>query len=90
MIGVLLALCLWGCAKEKYKAYDYCAVESVVEQKVATTTYGWIAHCADGSDVIFPRVVKKGDGIYFSAYYENDNTVTVKGYIEYIEQVIPQ
>ena len=86
MIGALLALCLWGC---KHKAYDYCAVESVIEQKAGTTTYAWIAHCADGSDVIFPRVVEKGQGIYFSAYYENDDTATIKGYIESVEKVVP-
>jgi hypothetical protein len=78
----------YGCAHEKIRSYDYCVVENVTEKKIGDVVYDWVAHCNGGVDVVFPRMIKIGDGIYYTSYTENADTVTLKGYIKTIEEIV--
>lgn len=75
--------CLLGC-KEDMSRYEFCAV-SDVEKKPDSEGGYWIATCSDDSFVIFTRMIKPGEGIYYSPYYENRDVVHVHGYIKKIE-----
>ena len=82
-IGLLIAL--GGCAERPIKSYDYCVVDSVTEKKVANVVFAWVAHCHDGCDVVFPRMIKPGEEVYYSPFTENSDTATIHGYIKSIE-----
>lgn len=64
-------------------------MDDVTEQKTNDVAYYWIARCNGGGDVVFPRMIQKGDGIYYSEYIENEDTTTVHGYIKSIEEILP-
>lgn len=85
--GLALVFCLFGCGAKKQETYSYCAVTSV-DQKQEVGHLIWIAHCSDGNVVIFPRVVKEGDGVYFTPYWEGDDAVQMRGYIKRIEDLL--
>ena len=87
MMLILLLLCLFGCGAKSHESYSYCAVTHV-EKKEAVGHSLWIAECAGDSVVIFNRVVKEGDGVYYTPYYEGDDAVHLHGYIKKIEDIL--
>lgn len=78
-------ICLFGCGAKKDESYSYCAVTHV-EKKEVTGHSVWVAECSDDSVVAFNRVVKNGEGIYYTPYWENEDTVP-HGYIKKIEDL---
>jgi hypothetical protein len=89
VIALLLALCLWGCSHRQVRSYEYCVVTDVTEKTLGGEAYAWVGHCDGGADIVFPRVIQKGDGIYFTSYTENNDTTTLHGYIKTIEEIVP-
>lgn len=84
--AVFLALILSGCRAAPERHYDYCAVTDVEKQPDAVGGH-WIAHCSDGSFVVFSGMIKEGTGIFYTPYYENNDAVTRHGYIHYVESL---
>lgn len=89
LLTIASFFCLWGCAHEQVKAYSYCVVKRVDESKAGDQTYSWTAHCDDGSVVVFSRMIHAGEGVYYSPYFENDDTYTMRGYIQGIDKIVP-
>jgi len=87
VVSIVLLMALVGCAERPIKSYDYCVVDSVTEKKVADVVFAWVAHCSDGCDVVFPRMIRPGEGIYYSPYTENYDRTTIHGYIKKIEDL---
>lgn len=80
--------CLFGCNQATLRTYSYCVVDHV-ERQIVHDQSSWIAHCDGDGSVIFPQRVDSGDLVYFTPYYENDDAVTVYGYVHSIDKVVP-
>lgn len=73
-----MMLALSGCARTNMMAYKYCLVRDVLAENTAL--------CEDDTQIKFPRVIEKGDKIYYTPYYENEDDFTVRGYIKRIDR----
>lgn len=79
---------LYACKTPEPKSYSYCLVRSTQRMdRVGHTFYR--AECIDNTVVIFPRIVKEGDEVYYDAYWVDDDTVTWHGYIHSLDSIMP-
>lgn len=81
---LFMSLGLGGCHADVERAYSYCAVGSVDKRPDALGGL-WVATCTDGSFVVFSRIVHAGEGVFYSPYWEGNDTVTKYGYIHMTE-----
>lgn len=80
--------CFIGCHSKQPKVYSYCVVESV-EKVVEVGSTNWLTRCVDGAVVILPRMMVKGQGVYYVPYELDSDSVTMRGYIANAESIIP-
>lgn len=87
---MICAIGLVGCHPKERKpnVYSYCVVEGV-EKLVEVGSTNWVTRCADGAVVILPRMIAKGQGIYYVPYELDSDSVTMRGYIANVENMIP-
>lgn len=81
-----LTFCLIGC-HENSRSYSYCIVEKV-DKRQDPTGVDYLARCNDGTLVVFPRVVHPDEGVYYTPYFVDPDSVTVHGYIKSIEKLL--
>lgn len=87
-LSLLTVFLLTGCkcGEVRTRDYSYCIVTDV-QSRPNRNGARWVATCDDGSVVTFSRVVKIGDGVYYTPFIE-DNDRAIHGYIKDLDKIL--